>query len=683
LSELVAATRDHEPPSPAAPEVAPARSTTASFVPAAQGIVVPAPRSGLVVGHADDPAEAEADTVARDVVAVLRRGSSSGPRATAGTDTTPGGVSALRRHAVVVRRDLDDSQEGNAPRRKSLAPADWLPKGSQDYYDQVSAATRLDASGEASHNWADVKTAFKKDDKTLGDLVAWRKDVVKALLKQMRAEFGVGARAAGSEALTSDYDITFTKDPADCTYTPGPDEKLASPPRPEAAVAAFNARFRTTFGDEPGWFFDTNVYAEDFLFDPNRKLRKDALAAGVASEDVATLPKATERNDEVTQLSDHAQRRDGIMQDRNALVKIRKNLSQADWDTLRDQVLGQLSDVDIKRATKAQFRDAEQLYKNFYVKKILEDTPQELKQHAIEQEPRLDGDDIALADYVVSHSSEGFKASNLNYEKHLTEVAKLSDARAKLEDSVPPEKRQGDANYQAAWDQMTLRIREEKSRALLFANEPYFSAGTLFHVVGNLQAGWGLALDIPTLFQSLNENYGDFLKEIRHQRAAMKGVPDSELFVPIATKCSKYGFRFSDSATRLQQAGVIAEQPVDLPTLRECQRKLLAIRQGDALDAAGETIKPKNIEAERMGPQSTLTYKDSAGPDKAGTEVPVSKDWGSTAHDRDNSARDAATYLAAAGVDSLATLEKWFKEIHLVLNKAVRETNRDKAGGKK
>ena len=44
---------------------------------------------------------------------------------------------------------------------------------------------------------------------------------------------------------------------------------------------------------------------------------------------------------------------------------------------------------------------------------------------------------------------------------------------------------------------------------MLFANEPYFSAGTLYHVVGNTQAKFGAALSSAALFQSMQENYGD------------------------------------------------------------------------------------------------------------------------------------------------------------------------------
>jgi len=105
---------------------------------------------------------------------------------------------------------------------------------------------------------------------------------------------------------------------------------------------------------------------------------------------------------------------------------------------------------------------------------------------------------------------------------------------------------------------------------MLFANEPYFSAGTLFHVVGNIQQKWALPLGVPPLFQSMNENYGDFKKEIHH----LQGKP----FSTVAVKSSKYAFRVLDAAVALKAQGVA--DPHDPTALRTAMAKVLDVRQG-------------------------------------------------------------------------------------------------------
>ena len=147
---------------------------------------------------------------------------------------------------------------------------------------------------------------------------------------------------------------------------------------------------------------------------------------------------------------------------------------------------------------------ANTIYERTYVEQIIAALEADAAGKKRLAELRAQGkSNIAIVESIMA-DDQGIAASNRVYEQKLIYAAELEARR----DEFTPET--------SKWKTLTVDLRKAKADAMLFANEPYFSAGTLYHVVGNIQAKFGAALSSPALFQSLEENYGDTLKELHH-----------------------------------------------------------------------------------------------------------------------------------------------------------------------
>ena len=401
---------------------------------------------------------------------------------------------------------------------------------------RVAALAGLAAGGgaaarlihEAGDDWVEVKEKYLSDETMMGAIVAFRKTYVDGLINDLRRDprfRDMKTRAAGSTALSSDYDITFMG------------------PQGAAAVQEFNRRFRAHWGKEAGTLFDTNVYAEDVL------------------PDQATV---LEGRDDITRLGDSAgaanvdARLDEGLQDVASLIKVRKNMTRAAWSDFTGRVLGLLAaSPAVAQEANARFSDANTIYERTYVGEIIAKLESEPKGKARLKALRDEGKmNIAIVEAVMG-DDEGIAASNRVYEEKLLYAAELERRR----DKVPPDSR--------AWKTLTVDLRKAKADAMLFANEPYFSAGTLYHVVGNTQAKYGAELSLAAHFQSLDENYGDVLKELHHLHG--------KSWSTVAVKSSKYVWRMLDAAAGLQAKGV--DLGIDVAPLRAAAKVALDVRQ--------------------------------------------------------------------------------------------------------
>jgi hypothetical protein len=381
---------------------------------------------------------------------------------------------------------------------------------------------------DAGDSWNAVKGRHVEDESVMRNVVAYRKWYVDGLINELRKDKrfrDMKTRAAGSTALSSDYDITFMG------------------PQGAAAVQEFNQRFRAHWGKEAGTVFDTNVYAEDVL--PG----KETVLSG---------------KDDITQLgatggsANIDARLDEGLQDVSSLVKVRKNMDRTSWGAFTDRILQRLSgDRGLTKEAASRFADANTIYERTYVQEIiaqLEADPQGKARLAkLQKEGKSN---IAVVESVMA-DDQGVAASNRVYEAKLLYAAELEERRA----AATPGTRQ--------WKSLTVDLRKAKADAMLFANEPYFSAGTLYHVVGNTQAKYGAALGSAALFQSLQENYGDTLKELHH----LHGKP----WPSVAIKSSKYVWRMLDAAVGMKEKGVTIAG--DLPKLRTAAKAALDVRQ--------------------------------------------------------------------------------------------------------
>ncbi len=381
-------------------------------------------------------------------------------------------------------------------------------------------------------DWNGVKGKWVKTDaKTMQRMVDFRKKVVDGLVEELKKQFeGLGALSLGSTALTSDYDITF------------------SGPSAVQAVVEFNKRFGKSFGAEAGAVFDTNVYAQNFL--------------------QTGKPKEGDPDQlEPVKGGDANQAKDDAQMDVAALIKVRKNMSQSAWDTFKGAVVSGISQSERAAESARRFDQADQTFKTVYVKELIAGMLATDKEAVLSL--RKEGkDDIAIVEELIG-TKGGLAAANRTYEKKLLKVESLIRERDKL---VQKQKDGGGTQVtQLRLDALSLEIRKAHSEALLFANEPYFSAGTIRHVVGNLQGQWGLDIGANEHFQSFNENYGDTLKELHH----LHGHADADVLV----KSSKYVYRFLDAAVNLGNQAKLP-LPGDTNAFKNAEGQLLDIRQG-------------------------------------------------------------------------------------------------------
>lgn len=384
----------------------------------------------------------------------------------------------------------------------------------------------------ADSDWSKVKAKHLADEPVMRNIVDFRKRYVDGLIEELRKDprfRDMKTRAAGSTALSSDYDITFMG-------TVG-----------ATAVVEFNRKFREHWGKEAGTVFDTNVYAEDVLPDKNTV---------VSGKDDITKLGATAGRDNVDARLDEG------LQDVSSLVKVRKNMTRAAWAAFTDRILASLAGIPGDTAAyteaRARFTQVNTIYERTYVQQIIGQlgATKDGKKRLLSLQKK-GKTNIAIVEDIMG-DDQGIEASNRVYEQKLLYAADLERRRAAADPTSPQ------------WKTLTVDLRKAKADAMLFANEPYFSAGTLYHVVGNTQAKFGATLGSAALFQSLQENYGDTLKELHHLHA--------KPWKTVAIKSSKYVWRMLDAAVSLRGTGVTIGGKLD--ELRDAMKVALDVRQG-------------------------------------------------------------------------------------------------------
>ncbi|MGV3526681.1 MAG: hypothetical protein ACO1RX_20855 [Candidatus Sericytochromatia bacterium] len=319
-------------------------------------------------------------------------------------------------------------------------------------------------------------------------------NLVKEVINQVVAELPDGelkrdvqsqlkSQAFGSTNLTSDYDVIIGALSQNVVQFES------------RIVEGFNARFGKAFGVEGGEFFDTNVYTRGLAPNTREELgSKDQNGLRVGG----TGPYKWQ--------DPAAQKLHERQQDVMSLVKQRKFMTPESWGDYTETLVSKLP-TEQQDEARSRYAQADKIYTT---------ADQELKNQmaSLKKDPQyshLEGGALELA------------ASNRLYETKLKAVNLAYENR----DGVSP-------------DMLKARVSFAMSQALLFANEPYFSEGTLRHVVGNEQElgkeSVKLQLSAPQGLQSLNENLGDTLKDLGHHR--------DEPLTDIVIQSSKYIGRF-------------------------------------------------------------------------------------------------------------------------------------------
>jgi hypothetical protein len=414
---------------------------------------------------------------------------------------------------------------------------------------------------ECGHSWKKVKAKYLNDPTVMWELFQFRKKWVNGTLARLNAESGgeLVAKSVGSNNLSSDYDITLSTKSGTGAEIP--------------AIKKFNAACKSEFGVPPGFLFDTNLYAKDFL-----KVDDNLLATGgekVSDEGVIAGVEEFTAEDQ----SD---------QDVGALTKQRQYLGADAWERYKNGVIAKIGDAGQKKAATAQFEEAETLYitkvkaKTDPLIAVLQGLPKKWdmeaeKNHAsakdrkhleelveeldslvaryqvvasdLRESAHLETVADEIAHFVHEHAeAEMLEVNNDVYLDKMTEVRKIQDEHktvdAALKEFGKPEfveaLKKSPKDYaeaakiaQSGGDVgkkvkeylegrshgLKARAKKEVAEANFFASEAYLSEGPLQHIVAAIQSGSPevLAKMKPEHFLgSVNEQFGDYMKDIGH-----------------------------------------------------------------------------------------------------------------------------------------------------------------------
>lgn len=410
-------------------------------------------------------------------------------------------------------------------------------------------------------DWNYLKTYYIEtapDPLQMAKLWAFRRKYVVDLIKSLRSTKypNLLAKSAGSNDASSDYDITLA--------SPGNDNDVK-------AIEDFNNQVKADFGVQPGTIFDTNLYAKDY----GAINQSDEFKDGASPDD--TVPGHTAAMEQV----------EYDFQDVAALLKLRRYMDQAEWDSYVENMLTNI-DVGKRGAVQRKYDEADGIYQ-IYVSTLLAQVREVLdeEQHGAEDESSQAEKETHAQEHQAhdlhvigeTHSDTVLDQSNQLYLARMSKIRSIQASTAQLEGqygaletigNITPEVQDLVAeHFENPVENLAERIEAERAQvkqllaeAILYAAEAYISQGAIRHVVAGIQGAKltdeqktlpqgeqdailknkrdaaNAKLDFNDLQQSFNEQLGDFLKDFGH----LKGSTDGEFYI----KSSKYIDRMLD-----------------------------------------------------------------------------------------------------------------------------------------
>lgn len=503
-----------------------------------------------------------------DVTKAIKKLGKEGPSTNEWTEdpTKPGASGDANEKAIqdLQKKVGDDTQKARKNADEQGAEFDLV----KDWPGDPGKAVKDQGS-----NWTKVKKKWANPagKEFMLKILRFRQATVDSLIKEVQMDHpGIQPQAFGSKDLTSDYDVSLY----------GPDEHIG--------VAEFNKRFRKRWGAEAGTVFDSNIYTKGSYM-PDVKTTKNA--DGSKTHDI------TEANPVTT---GEGKDNDYKLQDVLSLIKIRKHMSEDEWDDFVDATLKKITDDATKKEARKRFDAADSQYVANL--KALHEKIVKLNLADDEADKVFAAGKKSVAakakEIMAANPDAELQASNRLYEEMLSEVAAKASERdswsTKINDGSP-------TNEEVAkLDDLTAEVKRLQGKALQFANEAYFSEGAVRHVVGNMQAGYGINLQAQQAMQSFNEQLGDAIKDIAHYTE----------FGKAAYRSSKYVDRLCSAGQEVaRQLSSVTYPSVGVP-LGKMATLLLRIRKGkapyDTLDDAG-----KVTEAESIAKSHGVTSKSS------------------------------------------------------------------------
>jgi hypothetical protein len=340
--------------------------------------------------------------------------------------------------------------------------------------------------------------------------------------------------AAGSTSLTSDIDINLKG-----TAT-------------EAAVAAFNSKFKRDFPYESGVVYDVNVYALDFmqgntfggLFEGEGASRKQITGKEGKREGRNQGGFSDSLQGKALQRSDAAD------QETWALTKMRLYMTEAEWAAFKKSTDPEGKDAGKHLEVERKFRA--------YCDEILAGMGADVSE-PLEAADRLSGMDqlkaraSAVAQKKMPDAESGgasenalMSAQNRAYEKKLPVIKALRDKLAKnvgkYNAAVQGQRMELAEILEMDIDADLATLRRLLAEGNLFANEAYVTDGGVNHTVIGMQAGLPVAVTNTESLNAITENVADILKELKRHDASVGEA---------MYKGGKYFFRLGDAALNL------------------------------------------------------------------------------------------------------------------------------------
>ena len=362
------------------------------------------------------------------------------------------------------------------------------------------------------------EAAFKKRCRnTMGGFYAFRNYYVNGMIGWLRIAkknktrpgdqsgdpVNIVCASVGSEDLTSDYDLTVS----------GPDDV--------PAAAEFNRSFRYAWGVEAGTLFDTNVYYRNWMLIDDKEIQPMPSSA----------PKWEKNPANDTSLQPLAL---DFFGDIYSLVKVRRYCEHDQWSAF---VLGVQKGIEADRSKGVptpfvgdipRFKRlalVDEVYRTQFLTPLLQRLSDVKTAYERRHKLRAGLRPEAILEHLIEYNKNAvIRAMNIAF---VELGAKVRVDEQKLKEKFP-----GDYKWvQSGVDGkprekntgLTLhglvtfleRYSELMSEATLFANEPYFSQGAIWVVVGGQAGKIPQSVTVEHYLQSFNEQLGDSLKELQ------------------------------------------------------------------------------------------------------------------------------------------------------------------------
>ena len=371
----------------------------------------------------------------------------------------------------------------------------------------------------------------------------------------MRGDGVIEANAPGSTNVTSDYDVTFS--------IPG------APEMEMDAVSLFNKKFSAQYELPSAVMFDTNVYTSGFMSAEARKTYQDELGL--------ELGRATRIKRDRIQLA-------------LSLLPICQFIARrdkADWEVFKNVVIEDAREYMETRGVTQVESD--------YVCIELSETFSETDRLFEETEAGI-AYDVGLSKQPGGKTATEVMASeveflNRRYQKQLDEVKTiLEDRQMILTMQVIT-----DEDRRNLLAENLVLFERSQGKALVYAQEAYYSAGPVIHVVEGMQAGGRVVLAPNQKLQSILMNVGYKLQHYTHIREERGKSREEQAKIGTA----KYGQRVGHAAAWEQEENELKDVRA-VQDLLTSEKRLIALKKGKLTDQPEKVKVAEGIEPPAM-----------------------------------------------------------------------------------